>query len=74
MRTVDLSNESLNLEELLQIAREQNLVLKLPDGKVFLLAEVEDDLQQDEDFADEIERTRQNQEAIGLNTKKPVQS
>lgn len=54
MRRVDLTSSS-TLSELLDLAREENVILKTPEGQEFILAEVDD-------FESEIEATRQNRE------------
>jgi hypothetical protein len=59
MRTVDLSSTSPTVNELLDLADEDLLIIKAPSGREFVLAEVED-------FEDEIARTRQNAELMAL--------
>jgi hypothetical protein len=42
MRTVDLATELPTLQEILELAGEENIILRTPDGREFVLAEVED--------------------------------
>jgi hypothetical protein len=59
MRTVDLSSTTPTVNELLELADEDLLIIKAPSGREFVLAEVED-------FEDEIARTRKNAELMAL--------
>ncbi len=59
MKTIDLSDQTPTLQELLHLASGENLVLKTPDGKEFVLAEVDD-------FDREIGLTRQQPELMTL--------
>ncbi len=59
MRTVDLSSTSPTVNELLDLADEDLLIIKAPSGREFVLAEVED-------FEDEVARTRQNAKLMAL--------
>ncbi len=61
MRTIDLEVRLPGLGELLELAEEQNVLLRTSDGKTFLLTEVEVG-EDDDDFAREVDLTRQNQE------------
>jgi hypothetical protein len=58
MRRVDITSAS-KLAELLDLAGEENVLLKTPDGREFVLAEVDD-------FDAEIEAVCQNQELMKL--------
>jgi len=40
--------------------------MRLPNGKVFLLTSVTDEAAEDDDFADEVARTRQNAAVMQL--------
>ena len=61
MKTIDLTSIAQPVEELLALARaEEEVLLRLPNGTVFLLASVSDASADTDDFADEIARTRQN--------------
>ncbi len=42
MRTIDLAGGSPSLPELLRLASENNVILRAPDGKEFLLAELDE--------------------------------
>jgi hypothetical protein len=53
MKAIDLSATSPTLSEVLELAGEDNIVLRTPEGRQFVLAEIDD-------FADEVERVRQN--------------
>lgn len=53
MRTIDLAKNPLNLETIIRIAREESVLLLLPDGKEFCIAEADD-------FDKEIEALRQS--------------
>ena len=59
MKTIDLSSATLTVNELLDLAGEDLVIIKVPSGREFVLAEVED-------FEDEIERTRQNAELMAF--------
>ena len=56
MRRVELTSSS-TLAEILDLARQGNVLLKTPEGQEFILAEVDD-------FESEIEATRQNRELM----------
>ncbi len=53
MKTIDLTTETLTLTKLLQLAGEENVILRTPEGRAFVLAEIDD-------FADEVARTARN--------------
>jgi hypothetical protein len=57
MKIVDLSTEPLSLKDLLELAGQENLILRTPDGREFVLAEIND-------FDKEVELVRQNQELM----------
>ncbi len=59
MKTIDLSSELLTLNELLQLASEDDIILKTPEGQEFMLAQLED-------FEQEVELVRQNPELMQL--------
>jgi len=59
MKTLDLSSTTPTVNELLDLAGEDLIIIKAPGGREFVLAEVED-------FEDEIARTRQNAELMAL--------
>ena len=60
MKTIDLATERPSVEDILQLAEQDNLVVRTPDGKVFIVAEV-DEHDDDEDFTHEVALTRHNQ-------------
>ena len=60
MRTVDVLSETLpGLHELLELADEEALLLKTPDGREFILSEVDD-------LSQEIEQIRNNPELLAF--------
>lgn len=60
MRTVDVMSEtSPGLHELLELADEEALLLKTPDGREFILSEVDD-------LSQEIEQIRNNPELLAF--------
>ncbi len=60
MRTIELTTIAQPVEDLLDLAEAEGILLRLPNGKVFLLTSVTDAAEEDDDFADEVARTRQN--------------
>ena len=60
MKTIDLTIIAQPVEDLLDLASAEEVLLRLPNGKVFLLASVTDASTDEDDFADEVARTRQN--------------
>lgn len=66
MKTIDLTRVGNAVEELLDLATDDGVLLRLPDGKIFLLRSVSDEDEDMDDFADEIARTRQNQALMDL--------
>jgi hypothetical protein len=59
MKTVHVSSRSRVLNGLLRQASEENLVLRAPDGREFVLAEIDD-------FSREIELTRENKKFMAF--------
>jgi len=59
MKTVDLASVTPTVSELLDLADEDLILIKTPAGREFILVEVDD-------FAEEIERTRQNAELMAF--------
>jgi hypothetical protein len=53
MKTIDLAETPLDLDTIIRIAREESVLLLLPDGKEFCIAEADD-------FEKEIEALRQS--------------
>lgn len=59
MKTIDLSTGTPSLPDLLNIASEENVILRAADGREYVLAEVDD-------FEREVDLVRQNQELMEL--------
>ena len=59
MRVIELTENLLNINEILDSAAMENIILKVSDGREFVLAEVES-------FDKEIELTRQNEELMNF--------
>ena len=59
MKTIDLASDVTSREEIFQLAERQNVLVRTADGKLFIVAEV-DETETDDDFADEVARTRKN--------------
>lgn len=57
MKTIEITKDLPAIEELLKMASGENIILRLPDGQEFLLAEIND-------FNREIELTRENTELM----------
>jgi len=58
MKTVELLSEAApSLEELLELAEQESLLLKTPDGREYILSEVDD-------LSQEIEQIRDNPELM----------
>lgn len=55
MKTVDLAQANLTVAELIELAEQDTLILKKPDGTEFVLSLVDD-------LAAEVEALRQNEE------------
>ena len=59
MKAIDLTTHPLSLTDLLNLAREENVLLRNESGEEFLVAEIED-------FESEITATRLNRELMAL--------
>ena len=59
MKTVKIASSARSIRRLLARARASNLILRAPDGREFILAEIDD-------FNREIELTRQNKALMKL--------
>lgn len=59
MKAIDLSATSPSLKEVLDMAGEDNIVLKTPEGRRYVLAEIDD-------FAEEITKVCQNEALMKL--------
>ena len=57
MKTIELSETTGTFAEILQLANDNNIIVKTQDGRQFILAEIED-------FDREIELTRHNEELM----------
>lgn len=66
MKTIELTMVAQPVEELLDLASVEEVLLRLPNGKVFLLAAVSEAATDDDDFGDEVARTRQNAALMDL--------
>ena len=73
MKTIDLATDQRSIEDIFQLAEHHRLFVRTPDGKVFLVTEVEAE-DADDDFADEVALTRQNaalRELLAERSKEP---
>jgi hypothetical protein len=73
MKTIDLTIEQASIEDIFHLAEQQNLFVRTPNGKVFIVAEVEAEDEKD-DFSHEIALTRQNaalRELLAERSKEP---
>ena len=59
MKTIKVTENSLNLEAILNLTSKENILLETPEGREFVLAEIEN-------FDREVELTRQNQELMNF--------
>jgi hypothetical protein len=66
MKTIDLVAVVQPVEELFELAEDESILIRLPNGKVFLITSVTDEDDPEEDFADEVARTRQNAALMAL--------
>lgn len=57
MRIIELSENISNINEILNFASTENIILKISDGRKFILAEIDS-------FDRELELTRQNEELM----------
>ena len=57
MKTLDVSDELPSVKELLDLASDENLILTTPEGREFILAEIDD-------FDRELELIRENDELM----------
>lgn len=65
MKTIDLSTKHISIEEVLDLAQQTQLLVRTPAGKIFVVAEVDPD-EDDDDFAQEVAFTRQNKALMAL--------
>ena len=66
MKQIDLTTTIQSADDLLVLAETDAVLIKTASGKVFLLTEVVEPDDEDDDFAAEVERTRQNVELMAL--------
>ncbi len=59
MKAIDLSTTSPTLTEVLALAGEDNVILRTPEGRQYVLAEIDD-------FAEEVARTVRNESLMQL--------
>ena len=59
MKTIKVTENSLNLEAILNLASKENILLETLEGREFVLAEIDN-------FDREVELTRQNQELMNF--------
>lgn len=59
MKTINLPTKISTIEELLELAKKENVILKTPDGQEFILAEIDE-------FDREVELVRYHQELMDL--------
>jgi hypothetical protein len=64
MKTIDLTIIAEPVEALLHLATDDGILIRLPDGKVYFLSSVPEE--EEDTFADEIARTRQNSAFMAL--------
>lgn len=65
MKTIDLSIKSASIEEIFALAHNDYLLVHTPTGKTFIVAEV-DENDEEEDFGAEVALTRQNKAIMAL--------
>ena len=59
MKTISIPTESTEIQRLIELARQEDLLLQLADGTAFMLTLVDD-------FDEEIMRTRRNERLMAL--------
>jgi hypothetical protein len=59
MKAIDVGKTNPTLTEVLELATSENLVLKLADGRAFVVAEIDD-------FDQELARVRENENLMKL--------
>jgi hypothetical protein len=59
MKAIDLSTSSPSLTEVLELASEDNVILRTPEGRQYVLAEIDD-------FAEEVARVVENESLMQL--------
>lgn len=67
MKTIEVTSAEQPMQQFLTLAAHEPLVMRLPNGQVFLLTAVEEAREtHDEEFGDEVARTRQNAAIMAL--------
>ena len=66
MKTLELTTTPSTTKELLDLASEDTVVIRMPNGKAFYITEVDETGGNIDDFADEIARTRRNKALMAL--------
>src|SRR5437763_15314044 len=59
MKAIDLSTISPTLTEVLELAGEDNVILRTPEGRQYVLAEIDD-------FAEEVSKVRNNESLMQM--------
>ena len=59
MKTIELSRQGLSFPDIITLANHENLIVKTPEGREFLVAEVDD-------FDREIQLIRENQKLLAF--------
>lgn len=59
MKTIELLKTYMSIEQLIELARQENILIKVPNGEKFILAEIDD-------FEAEVESLRFNDEFIAF--------
>jgi hypothetical protein len=59
MKAIEVMQDSPTLTEILDLASEENIILRTPEGRRYVLAEIDD-------FAEEIEAVRRNASLMRL--------
>ncbi len=60
MKTIDVAAGNATMDEILRLAEREDLIVRSADGKTFVVAEIKGS-ETEEDFADEVALTRQNE-------------
>lgn len=66
MKMLDLTATPPMTEELLDLASEDGVIIRMPGGKLFYIMELDEIDNDGDDFADEIARTRRNKALMAL--------
>jgi hypothetical protein len=66
MKTIEVTSAEQPMRDFFTLAADEPLVIRLATGKIFVLTAVEDGLEAEDDFADEVARTRHNTALMDL--------